>query len=68
MTVSMILIIISVFIFSLWFKRSELTTVCDSERDYAVDKKTSWPVSIKFAFFMTMLITLQWVVLKILLL
>ena len=68
MTISMTLIIISVFLFSLWFKRSEHITVNDQERAHAVHKKISWSVSLKFAFFMTMVITLQLMLLKILLL
>jgi len=68
MTLSMILVIISVFSFSLWFKRSEMIKENDSQAQLAILEKTSWFKSIKFAFMMTLLMTFQWIVLKIILL
>lgn len=64
MNITIFLIMIAVFLFSLWFKRSEKITICNKERGYALSEKTPWIKSLRFAVFMTILITSQWILLK----
>ena len=68
MTLAMFLVIISIFLFSLWFKRSEIISRCDVHEGVQSCEKLHWGKSLKFAFLMTLVVSLQWVVLKIILL
>lgn len=67
MLISMIFIVTFVFSFTFWFKRSEKTTGTCEDKGYAVSKKSSLSTSFKFAFFMTVMISLQWLALTMVL-